>query len=207
MPRFRVDVIGKKPVQADPASLPRFTSPYALASRPTFETVEVIFPRICPCCAGEVEEGSHLEVSKVKAWGGFAPATLDFWQVPCCRACLAHIALKQNRPISSTALEIAAVLAILIIVFPLIGSNSVLAGIIFLAIVFALIAANTWILRRYEQEKVLPTLKADCAASSPAILYQGWNSDNTQHQFLLLNETYAKVFAQANHSQSIHPLK
>lgn len=208
VPGYRVSVIGKKPVESTPlAPLPRPTSPYAVASRPAFEPVELLFPRLCPCCAGEVEEGSYLDVSKFKGWGGFAPATLDNWQVPYCRDCLAHIALKQHRPTSSVILEIAMVLAIIIIVFPLIGTHAILAAFVFLALVLTLIFVNAWILRRYEREKVRPLLKPSCVAPSPAITYQGWNSDNTQHLFLILNETYAKAFAQLNHSQSITPLK
>lgn len=208
MAGFRVQVIGKKPIDAKlPAELPMPVSSYALVARPTHETVEVVFPKRCPCCAGEVDEGATLELNKVKGWGGYTPTALVSWQVPYCRACLEHVALKQQRPAASAALEIGMVLVALISVFSLVQTNIVLGAVLFVIVIAAGIASNAWILRRYERETVHPAMKANCAAPAPAILYQGWNSDGTRHQFLLLNETYAQYFAQANHSPSITPVK
>lgn len=182
-------------------------SPYALMARPTHEKVEVVFPSLCPCCAGEVEEGASLDVNKVKGWGGYAPAALETWKVPCCRACLEHVALKQQRPAASHAVEIVMIVAALVAVFSLVQTSIALGGVLFVVIIAAGIAANAWILRRYERDTVRPAMKSACAAPAPAILYQGWDSSGTRHQFLLLNETYAQAFAQANHSQSVIPVQ
>lgn len=183
------------------------TSPYALMARPTHKKVEVVFPNLCPCCAGEVEEGATLDVSKVKGFGGYTPAALEIWKVPCCRTCLDHVALKQQRPPASHALEIGMLVAALIAVFSLVQTNIVLGAVLFVIIIAAGIAANARILQHYERQTVRPAMKAACAAPVPAIIYQGWNSDGTHHRFLLLNETYAQAFAQANHSPSITPVK
>ena len=208
MAGWRVLVIGKKPVEASlPVELPMPVSPYALMARPTHEKVEVVFPDLCPCCAGEVVEGATLDVSKVKGWGGYSPAALETWKVPCCRACLDHVALKQQRPPASHALEIGMLVAALIAVFSLVQTNIVLGAVFFVIIIAVGIAANARILQHYERQTVRPAMKAACAAPVPAIIYQGWNSEGTQHQFVLLNGTYAKAFAQVNHSQSITPLK
>ncbi len=201
-------VIGKKAIEAKlPAELPMPASPYAVMARPTYEKVEVVFPNLCPCCGGEVEEDASLDVSKIKGWGGYTPAALDAWQVPYCRTCLEHVALKQQRPPASNALEIGMLVAALIAVFSLVQTNIVLGAVLFVTIIAAGIAANAWILQRYERQTVRPAMKSACAAPAPAIIYQGWNSEGTRHQFLLLNNTYAQAFAQANHSTSITPVK
>lgn len=208
MAAYKVQLIGRIPIETHPPDLPSAAYPFGPVIRPQWQDVDVKWPLTCPCCDQPVDGSHHLLLSRIKqSWTGVSAAPAEDWKVPYCQACLNHAALKQQRPNLSILIEITAIVVAFIAVFATLPVNAYLAAGLFLAICALGFLANRKVLNQYEQDVVRAAMDSDCSTTGPALSYQGWNEDRTRHAFIFQNRHYAEAFAALNQSQELYQVK
>jgi len=164
------------------------------------------WPRECPCCGDSSDDETHITIAHGKTlWLGTSEITSSVgWEVPYCKACIAHItASRETTSIySKIFLTIPIIFAILAILFFAIFPDGDLSFIL-----MGLFVSAGWFLvahplalraaRRHSQTQVIPNMKDGCHAMNEyAVSYRGWQDD--LHTFRFKSQRFATLFANAN---------
>lgn len=207
MATFKVQVLGRKKIETPSPSLPQPGFGLTALPQTKYEEVALLWPQVCPCCAKPITNHSRIILSNRHGSASLNALTSDPWQVPYCEDCIRHVTLKQQRPSSSSVIEIGSYVLAAIFVFSFLPSNIPVAITSFIILIGAGIFGNIWILRRYENAVVLPAMSPDCASCGPALRYHGWDEERLKQVFLIQNEHYARQFCEANQAGQINQVK